>query len=165
MKRTILKITVVALLTIVGLPQVVGQDTEPTVAGNTVHITTTPEILAMPNIVTGAATVVNHTPAIEALIAKKSNANLREAKGYRIQIFSGNRGTVSRNRAFEIKDIISDKEPTLDIYVTYTSPFWKVRLGNCATHEKAQSLRTWIIEQFPEFATETYIVPSQVLIP
>ncbi|MGM9806026.1 MAG: hypothetical protein ACI3Z7_06290 [Candidatus Aphodosoma sp.] len=121
--------------------------------------------LAIPDSRTGAVVSVTHTPAIEQMIRKVENDRLREVKGFRIQIFSGNRGTASRNRAFEIKDILLAKEPTLDVYVTYTSPFWKVRVGNCASHDKAQELRAWMIEQFPDYATETYIVPSTVLVP
>lgn len=121
--------------------------------------------LATPDPRTGAVVNVSHVPAIEQMIRKVENERLREVKGFRIQIFSGNRGTASRNRAFEIKSILLAKEPTLDVYVTYTSPFWKVRVGNCATHDKAQELRAWMIEQFPDYATETYIVPSTVLVP
>ena len=42
-----------------------------------------------------------------------------------------------------IKDILVSKHPKLadEIYITYTSPFWKVRVGNCATNDKAQELR------------------------
>lgn len=125
----------------------------------------TTDILLKPHPSTGAMISVHHSYAIEEMIKKEENGHLREVKGFRIQIFSGNKGTTSRNRAFEIKNAISEKEPTLDIYVTYTSPFWKVRVGNCASHDRAQELRSWIIKHFPEYATETYIVPSTVLIP
>lgn len=121
--------------------------------------------LSTPHPSTGATVTVYHDPAIEQMIRRRETERLREVKGFRIQIFSGNRGTTSRNRAFEIKDLLLEKEPTLEVYVTYTSPFWKVRVGNCASHEKAQELRAWMIEQFPDFATETYIVPSTVLVP
>ena len=54
--------------------------------------------------------------------------------------------------------------PNLPVYVTYTSPFWKVRVGNCVTHDEAQTLRQFLIENFPEFQTETYIVPDQIVV-
>lgn len=162
MKHTTLRSAIAAGVIILGIQNAVAQTPDTTAAPVPVSASA---ILASPDPSTGAVVTVSHAPAVEAMIAKKENANLREVKGYRIQIFSGNRGTQSRNRAFEIKDIIAGKDPTLDVYVTYTSPFWKVRIGNCATHENAQSLRAWMIEQFPEFATETYIVPSTVLVP
>ena len=51
----------------------------------------------------------------------------------------------------EIKEILVSKHPNLadEIYITYTSPFWKVRIGNCKTNAKAQELRQWIIAEFP----------------
>lgn len=167
MKHTIIKAATLLVSMFFGIISIVGQNTVNTgvSASDSATSVSTSDYLATPDPTTGASVVVNHSAAIERLIQKKENENLREVKGFRIQIFSGNRGTASRNRAFEIKDLLLQKEPTLDVYVTYTSPFWKVRVGNCASHEKAQELRTWMIEQFPDFATETYIVPSTVLVP
>ena len=101
-----------------------------------------------------------------AAIEKKVSTEAQELKGFRVQIFSSNRGTSARERAFEIKDILVTKHPKLadEIYITYTSPFWKVRIGNCETNAKAQELRQWIIAEFPEFTTETYIVPSMIYV-
>lgn len=163
MTQTI-KIMFATVYLLITLSWATAAQSNTTAADSTASLSTI-DYLATPDASTGAAVVVSHSAAIEKMISKRENANLREVKGYRIQIFSGNRGTTSRNKAFEIKDVIAEREPTLDVYVTYTSPFWKVRVGNCASHAKAQEMRAWIIERFPEYATETYIVPSTVLVP
>lgn len=84
--------------------------------------------------------------------------------GYRVQIFSSNNGQKARNKAFEIKTDIVKKHPNIEIYVTFNAPFWRVRLGNCLSKDAAQELRLWIIKEFPEYASETYIVPDVVVI-
>ena len=123
-------------------------------------------ILMTPDILTGAVMNIYQDSLIVEAISKGVSAEAEEAKGFRIQIFSSNRGASARERAFEIKDILVSKHPNLadEIYITYTSPFWKVRVGNCATNAKAQELRRWIIAEFPEFTTETYIVPSVIYV-
>jgi hypothetical protein len=123
-------------------------------------------LLMTPDPKTGAVMNIYQDDLIYLAIEKGLSGEAEEAKGFRIQIFSSNRGASARERAFEIKDILVSKHPNLadEIYITYTSPFWKVRVGNCATNDKAQELRRWIIAEFPEFTTETYIVPSVIYV-
>lgn len=123
-------------------------------------------LLSTPDSVTGAVMNIYQDSLIFLAINKKFSGEAEEVKGFRIQIFSSNRGALARERAFEIKDILLSKHPSLEdeIYITYTSPFWKVRIGNCQTNAKAQELRRWIIAEFPEFAVETYIVPSMIFV-
>lgn len=124
------------------------------------------DMLTSPDSVTGAVMNIYQDSAIFVSIAKKDTEEAEEAKGFRIQIYSSNRGAIARERAFEIKDILVSKHPKLadEIYISYTSPFWKVRIGNCVTNAQAQELRQWIIAEFPEFTTETYIVPSMIYV-
>lgn len=123
-------------------------------------------LLMTPDPLTGAIMNIYQDSLIFAAIEKRVTLEAEEVKGFRVQIFSSNRGTSARERAFEIKDILVTKHPKLvdEIYITYTSPFWKVRIGNCETNAKAQELRQWIIAEFPEFTTETYIVPSMIYV-
>lgn len=124
------------------------------------------DLLSMPDETTGAVVRIYQDSAVLASISKKMVVEAQEVKGFRIQIFSSNKGAAARERAFEIKEILVTKHPKLadEIYITYTSPFWKVRIGNCTTNAKAQELRRWIIEEYPEFTTETYIVPSMIYV-
>ena len=124
------------------------------------------DMLSVPDELTGAVINVYQDSTILATIGKKVATEAQEVKGYRIQIFSSNTGAMARDRAFEIKEILVAKHPKLadEIYITYTSPFWKVRIGNCETNAKAQELRRWIIAEYPEFTTETYIVPSMIFV-
>jgi hypothetical protein len=123
-------------------------------------------LLSEPDSLTGAVFNIVQKPEIYMVLEKEILSEAQEVKGFRIQIFSSNRGAEARTRAFDIKDILISKYPHLaeEIYITYTSPFWKVRIGNCDTRIKAQELRQWIIAEFPEFATETYIVPSLIYV-
>lgn len=119
--------------------------------------------MAQPHPLTGARVVVNQSPAIAYLALMPNRADMREVKGFRIQIFSSNKGEVARTNAFKIEKELLKKNPQLPVYVIYESPFWKVRVGNCITHTLAQDLRLWVMEEYPDYQTETYIVPSQII--
>lgn len=119
--------------------------------------------LATPDSLTGARVIVNQSPAIEYITLNSCFGEASSVKGFRIQIFSSNRGETARKNAFKIEKELLLKNPQLPVYVIYESPFWKVRIGNCITHTMAQDMRLWVMEQYPDYQTETYIVPSQIL--
>ena len=49
--------------------------------------------------------------------------------------------------------------------MNYTSPFWKVRVGDFKTKTDAQVFRNQLIESLPALKSEIYIVPEQINIP
>ncbi len=121
--------------------------------------------LAKPDSQTNAVVNVHLKPIMQKAIEAQKAGNSNETqRGYRVQLFSSNNAQRARGDAFNVEKTILDKMPNLPVYVTYTSPFWKVRVGNCVTHAEAQTLRQFLIENFPEFQTETYIVPDQIVV-
>ena len=98
------------------------------------------------------------------MLRPRRDAGNGMGKSYRIQIHSSNRGQEARERAFKIEKEVLDKHPNLDVYVTYTAPFWKVRIGNCISYADAQRVRRFIMDEFPAYATEINIVPSAILL-
>ncbi len=123
------------------------------------------ESLSTPDSITKAKVIVHQDERIEQLILNKRNNNSqRQANynGYRVQVFSSNVQKTAKNEAFKIEKLIRETFPEEEVYVNYTSPFWKVRVGDFDTMEKAQTFRSQIIEAFPEIKTDTYIVREQV---
>jgi hypothetical protein len=121
--------------------------------------------LAEPDSQTNAVINVYLKPIMQkAIEAQKGSGANETQRGFRVQLFSSNNAQRARGDAFNVEKTILDKMPNLPVYVTYTSPFWKVRVGNCTTHAEAQTLRQYLIENFPEFQTETYIVPDQIVL-
>lgn len=109
-----------------------------------------------------AQTQVNVSPEIMEVL-NKTFSTAKVSDGFRIQIYSSNRGPVAKQKAFEIEKEIKDINTDVNVYVTYESPFWRVRLGNCLNREDAIGYRQYVIEKFPDFAAETYIVPSEII--
>ena len=72
-------------------------------------------------------------------------------RGYRIQIFSGNSQRESKNQAYEMEKELKEKMPNIDSYVTFTQPFWKLRVGNFRTYEEAQATLRNMKKEFPKW--------------
>ena len=143
------------VLMIVALGYATAVATEPTLF----------EALAAPDSATQANVVVHQDSIMRAALeAQQVRGNETTMRGFRVQLFSSNNARTAREAAFKVEKTIREKLPHMAVYVTYTSPFWRVRVGNCPTHDDAQRLRQYLIEQLPQLSTETYIVPDQILL-
>lgn len=124
------------------------------------------ESLAIPDSVSKAKVVVHQDDRIEQLFSSKKNTKGFQGQpnfsGYRVQVFSSNAQRTAKNEAFKVEKQIRELFPDEEVYVNYTSPFWKVRVGDFDTMEKAQAFRAEIITAFPQIKSDTYIVREQI---
>lgn len=77
---------------------------------------------------------------------------------YRIQLFSDNRSRTAKSEAERKASVVKNTFPRLDVYVTYTSPFWRLRVGNYRSYEEANKMMYELKKAFPEMAGEMRIV-------
>ena len=121
----------------------------------------------------GEGTVtIDQPPMVRALIGSRRDAqNVEMAndgqsylkyQGFRIQIFSGNNQRTAKDEAFQKEKLIKGRFPSLQTYVTYNAPFWRLRVGNYDSQEEAFYTQRMIAEAFPKFAKEIYIVREEV---
>ena len=126
------------------------------------------ESLSSPDSITHATVKIHQDKRIEQLFANKRKQNTSQdqntANGYRVQVFSSNVQREAKIDAFKIERQIRETFPDQTVYVNYSSPFWKVRVGDFMTHSQAQSFRGKLIEAFPTMRSEIYIVREQIII-
>jgi hypothetical protein len=125
------------------------------------------ESLTKEDTISHASVKIHQDKRIESLlIGKKANVSPHEqlVSGFRVQVFSSNQQHTAKTEAFRVEKLIRDQFPTLGVYVNYTSPFWKVRVGDFSTQAEATSFRNELISAFPTMRSETYIVKEQILI-
>ena len=117
---------------------------------------------------THATVKIHQDKRVEQLLAnRKSTSNSKDqatSNGYRVQVFSSNVQRTAKNEAFKIERQIRETFPDQTVYVNYSSPFWKVRVGDFVSQVHAQSLRMKLIEAFPTLKSEIYIVREQIII-
>lgn len=100
-------------------------------------------------------------PAALTLRLSRTDATLagqRSLTVYRVQLFSDNRSTTAKaeadRRAARVREIFTD----VDVYVTFTSPFWRLRVGNFRSYEDANKILHELKTAFPDMASEMRIV-------
>ncbi len=124
--------------------------------------------LSTPDSITGALVKFHQDKRIENLVyGKKNLSDIKETtiNGYRVQVFSSNVQRTAKNEAFQIEKEIKEIYPDYGVYVNYTSPFWKVRVGDFHTYEQAQEFRAELVKAFPKYKSETYTVKDKVNVP
>jgi hypothetical protein len=97
-------------------------------------------------------------------IEQDKDENYLMFAGYRTQVFSGNNQRMSKGEATQKERQIKELFPEVTTYVSYTAPFWKLRIGDFRSKEEAFILQRQLMEAFPSFAKEMYIVKDDVKI-
>lgn len=87
---------------------------------------------------------------------------LRKTGGYRIQIFSDNNAKTAKNEARAKARVIADAFPQYPTYVIFSSPYWRLKVGDFKTHEEAEVAATQIKRAFPEYAKEIRVVRDRI---
>ncbi len=96
--------------------------------------------------------VVIKDPQIDSLIAKRlalsragSTGITVTSLGFRVQIFSG----LEREQAYAEQTKFKALYPTVGSYISYTQPYYRVRVGDFRTKLEAQKFLTELRKQYP----------------
>jgi hypothetical protein len=100
-----------------------------------------------------SSVVVKKDARVDVLVKKQAavNASIKKAstrsgKGYRLLVVNTNK----RDEAIDAKTKIYTHFPELKSYLTYQSPFFKVKAGNFKTREEAEKYRKTMSVYFPK---------------
>jgi hypothetical protein len=85
--------------------------------------------------------------------------------GYRIQVFMSNDSRTARKEITRKGNLIRATFPEIEVYQGYTSPNFKLLVGDFRTREEADVFRRQMQNAIPELGKEMYIVPDKVNIP
>jgi len=98
--------------------------------------------------------IVKKDARIDVLVSKQIAVNRLSAKmssggqfiGYRIQLLN----TKSRDEAFKLKGEMLQKFADQKTYLSFQSPYFKVRFGNFINKEEAEEYRKILSQRFPQ---------------
>ena len=101
-------------------------------------------------------------PRLEDLVRLHMRRNQQGGKmqGYRVEIFFSS-DLNARQRAQQIKGEFLGSYPDINVYITYVSPDFKVRVGDFRTRNEALKLMNEIQGRFPK----AFVVPDLIEIP
>ncbi|MGL4410743.1 MAG: SPOR domain-containing protein [Bacteroidales bacterium] len=109
--------------------------------------------------------LIRQSKAIELLIGRRQqgeNQTMSQVDGYRVQLFSGNQQNSSKNEAFSKEQRVRSMFPEIETYVTFKSPFWRLRIGNFRSYEDADQMMRRMKRAFPDFSREMYVVRDEI---
>ncbi|MBP7496436.1 MAG: SPOR domain-containing protein [Bacteroidales bacterium] len=101
-------------------------------------------------------------PRLDQLIEKhiKLNETIDGIAGYRIQIFSES-GANSRSKAENLKNEFTKKYPDIPVYIVFSEPNYKVRVGNIRNQYEALGYLKQIQLNYPG----AFIVSDKIKLP
>ena len=66
------------------------------------------------------------------------------------------------NNALYKEGLIQQAFPELETYVTFTSPFWRLRVGDFRSYEEAGNALIQLKKEFPQMAREMRVVRDKI---
>lgn len=82
--------------------------------------------------------------------------------GYRVQVYADNNVRSAKSEARQRERMVGGTFPQWDTYVTYASPYWRLRIGDFRTQYEAEKAAADIRRQFPRYAKEVRVVRDRV---
>jgi hypothetical protein len=122
------------------------------------------EKISMKSHASEGAVQFNQDARIEKIVVENSSALNTEVQGYRVQVFSSNAHRTAKEEAFKLEQRLTQVFPDHKVYVSYSSPFWKVRIGDFYTPEAARTFMDVLLGTFPSLRKETYTVRDRITV-
>ena len=97
--------------------------------------------------------------------SNSSNTNIIRVPGYRVQVFSGNSQRISKDEALRKQSQVRGFDDDLTTYISYKSPFWRLRVGDFRSYEEAFLFMKQLAKEFPSFGREMNVVREEIIIP
>lgn len=97
----------------------------------------------------------------EAEQLSSSTRTLRRA-GFRIQVFADNNVRTAKTTAEAKKRNMEQRFPEFRSYVSFESPYWRVRVGDFRSHAEAEIVLEEIKKAFPSYAKDLRIVKDRI---
>ncbi len=85
--------------------------------------------------------------------------------GYRVQVFSDNNVRTAKAEAASKQRIISALFPQYQTYVRYTSPYWRLKVGDFRTQQEANDAADELRKAFPAYSKEIRVVRDRISLP
>jgi len=109
---------------------------------------------------------VGYVKTVEEKVEEKPAVASPSGKmgGYRIQVFSDNNARTAKAEARSRARNVSAKFPEYATYVVFSSPYWRLRVGNFRTQEEANNAAHMLKEAFPAYRREIRVVRDRITV-
>lgn len=115
------------------------------------------------------ARLVSSKPA-ETIVAEETEvetvtpSSTTTGGGYRVQVFSDNNPRTAKGEAQSKAAAISEMFPQWATYITYDSPYWRLRVGDFRTYDDATHAVVELKNALPSYRRELRVVRDRIKI-
>ena len=82
--------------------------------------------------------------------------------GYRVQVFADNNVRSAKTEARQRERAVGQAFPAYSTYVSYASPYWRLRVGDFRSQYDAEKAAAEIRRAFPRYSREVRVVRDRV---
>lgn len=82
--------------------------------------------------------------------------------GFRVQVYADNNVRTAKAEARQRERAVEQSFPDYDTYVSYASPYWRLRVGDFKSQYEAEKAAAEIRKTFPHYAKEVRVVRDRV---
>ena len=82
--------------------------------------------------------------------------------GYRVQVFDDNNVRTAKQEAQNRKNQIESRFQHLNVYVSFNSPYWRVKVGDFKSRSEAEAVMAEIRSAVPSMAKSLRIVRDRI---
>lgn len=82
--------------------------------------------------------------------------------GYRVQVFDDNNPRTARREAEARHNQIKTQFPSMKAYLTFNSPYWRVKVGDFRTRAEAEAAMAELRHAFPSMSAYMRIVRDKI---
>lgn len=82
--------------------------------------------------------------------------------GYRVQVYADNNVRSAKSEARNRERAVSSSFPQHATYVSYASPYWRLRVGDFRSQYDAEKAAAEIRKTFPRYAREVRVVRDRI---
>lgn len=94
----------------------------------------------------------------------KASVHSGKMGGYRIQVFSDSKPSTAKAEARARARNINARFPQFPTYVVYSSPYWRLRVGNFRTQDEANAAAHELKDAFPSYSREIRVVKDRIVV-
>ncbi|MDE5786408.1 MAG: SPOR domain-containing protein [Duncaniella sp.] len=106
--------------------------------------------------------VAEEEPARDASISADAAMSGSHQAGFRVQVFSDNNTRTAKNEARAKARQVSARFPHLSTYVKYTSPYWRLKVGDFRSRQEADEVAEQLRKAFPAISKEIRVVRDRI---
>jgi len=82
--------------------------------------------------------------------------------GFRVQVFSDNNPRTAKSEAGSKQRAIASRFPQYQTYLRYTSPYWRLKVGDFRTRQEADAAAAELRKAFPSYSKEIRVVKDRI---